>query len=612
MAEGLEYLDVGVAEVSDDNRLLLFSTDTTGFRQYTLQVKDLATDEVLPDRREKVTSAAWAADSRTIFYVTEDDAKRPARLWRHVLGAVDDPLVYEETDELFRIGIGRGRSRRFLYLGIGSFTTSEARYLPADAPAAEWRTIIPRETGREYDVDDRGEEFWIRINDTGRNFRVVTATITDPAPAGWRELLPHRADVMVEGVDLFRDFAVILERADGLPRLRILGLTDGTDHQIEFPEPVYTAHPGTNPEWDQPHYRFGYQSFITPSSVFDYDLATRGRTLRKQVEVLGGYDPKLYRSERIHATAPDGTRVPISLVWRTGAPRDGTAPLYLTGYGAYGIPFPVTFSSNRLSLLDRGVIFAIAHIRGGGDLGKPWHDAGRMMTKMNTFTDFIACAEHLIRERYTSTPKLVIEGGSAGGLLMGAVVNLRPELWGGVMSHVPFVDVLTTMLDPSLPLTVGEYEEWGDPREADAYRYIRQYCPMSNIERKRYPPMVVRTSLNDSQVMYWEPAKYVAKLRAVKTDGNELLLLTNMGAGHGGASGRYDRLKEIAVDFAWVLKTVSGEREGTRPRASRAYPPHIESTTASLSPRTTPVVESLSCSNTAISFRPALSQGPGR
>lgn len=559
-AEGHSYLGLGAFEVSDDTRLLLFSTDVTGFREYTLQVKDLGTGSLLPDRVERVSSAAWAADGKTLFYVTEDAAKRPARLWRHRLGEGTDTLLYDERDELFRIGVGRGRSRRFLYLGINSFTTSEVRCLPADTPDGAWRVIAPRETGREYDVEDRGDRFWFRVNDTGRNFRLVSAPLDAPDPTHWREEVPHRPDVMLEGIDLFRDFTVLHQRRDGLPELRILGPGAADDRILAMPEPVYTAGPGTNAEWEASAYRFSYQSFITPPSVFDHDVATGERALRKQVEVLGGYDPTQYDSARVHATAPDGTPVPVSLVWRRDTPRDGSAPMLLTGYGAYGIPYPVAFSSARLSLLDRGVVFGVAHIRGGGDLGKPWHDAGRMMSKMNTFTDFIAVAEHLIRERWTIPSRLVIEGGSAGGLLMGAVTNLRPDLWGGVVSHVPFVDVLTTMLDASLPLTVGEYEEWGDPNDEATYRYLRQYCPWSNLEAKRYPPIYVRTSLNDSQVMYWEPAKYVARLRALKTDTNPLLLLTNLGAGHGGASGRYDHLRELARDFAWMLERMGRAR----------------------------------------------------
>ncbi|HEV2290731.1 MAG TPA: prolyl oligopeptidase family serine peptidase, partial [Gemmatimonadales bacterium] len=466
------------------------------------------------------------------------------------------------VDELFRIGVGRGRSRRFLYLGINSFTTSEARCVPADRPDGEWRVIVPRAHGREYDVDDRGDRFWFRVNDTGRNFRLVSAPVDAPAPGQWREEMAHRDDVMLEGFDLFRDFTVVQQRRDGLPELRVMGVDGGNDHLIAMSEPVYTAAAGTNAEWDAAHYRYSYQSFITPPSVFDYEVRSRTRTLRKQVEVLGGYDPAQYESVRVHAAAADGVQVPVSLVWRRGTPRDGSAPMLLTGYGAYGIPYPVAFSSTRLSLLDRGVVFAVAHIRGGGDLGKPWHDGGRMMNKMNTFTDFIACAESLLRDGWTSPARLVIEGGSAGGLLMGAVANLRPELWGAVVSHVPFVDVLTTMLDASLPLTVGEYEEWGDPNDEAVYRYLRRYCPWSNLEARAYPAMYIRTSLNDSQVMYWEPAKYVAKLRALKTDQNPVVLLTNMGAGHGGASGRYDHLHELARDYAWMLARMGRAVDG--------------------------------------------------
>jgi oligopeptidase B len=387
----------------------------------------------------------------------------------------------------------------------------------------------------------------------------MTAPVTDPRREFWREIIPNRPDVMLAAVEVFQTHLVLFEREGGLPYLRIVDLTAdapnalAASHRIEFAEPAYNASIGENPEFGASHVRFQYESFVTPRSIFDYDVRTRERTLRKQQPVLGGYDPSQYVSERLHATAPDGTRVPLSIVHRRDTLRDGSAPLLLYGYGSYGISVPVTFSSNRLSLLDRGVIYAIAHIRGGGELGKPWHDAGRMKQKRNTFTDFIAAAEHLIAQRYTTPEKLVIEGGSAGGLLMGAVANIRPDLFRMVISHVPFVDVLNTMLDASLPLTVGEYEEWGNPQIAEDYFYMKSYCPYTNLERKAYPAILAKTGLNDSQVMYWEPAKYVAKMRTLKTDSNPLLLKTNMGAGHGGASGRYDYLREIALDYAFFL-----------------------------------------------------------
>jgi oligopeptidase B len=553
MAVGHSYMAVGVMRVSDDDRLLLYTEDQTGFREYTLRVKDLTTGALLPLEIPKVTTAVWAADDRTLFYTVEDDAKRSWRLYRHQLGSADHVLLYEEGDERFRVGIGRGRNRSTLYLGITSHTTSEWHWLPATTPEGTFTLLLPRVQDIEYDVDDREGEFWIRINDTGRNFRLVRAPrdrATDRS--AWAEILPHRAGTMLEGVDLFERFWVAVERRDGLARLRIT--VDGVgDHEIEFPEAVWDAWPGTNAEWSATRYRFGYTSLITPSSVFEYDPHARTRDLLKQQEILGGYDASRFVTERLFATATDGTRIPISLVKRRDLPRDGSAPGFLEGYGSYGIPYPIAFSSSKLSLLERGVVLAIAHIRGGGDLGKPWHDAGRMQQKLNTFTDFIACAEYLGNEGWMDPRRIAASGGSAGGLLMGAVINLRPELWRAVVLAVPFLDVLTTMLDTDLPLTVGEFEEWGDPRIAADYAYMRRYSPYDNLKPGAYPAMLVVTSLNDSQVMYWEPAKYVARLRTLKTDDRPLLLATNMGAGHGGASGRYDRLKEIARDYGFVL-----------------------------------------------------------
>ena len=553
LAEGHSYMSLGVMRVSDDDRLLLYSTDQTGFREYTLRLKDLTTGQALPLEITRVTSATWAADGSTILYAVEDEAKRPWRVYRHRLGTSEHTLVYEERDERFRVGIGRGRSKRSLYLGVSSHTTSEWHWIPADRPTEAPTCIRPRVQDIEYDVDDRGDDLWIRINDTGRNFRLVSApraTVHDPAT--WRERLPHRADTMLEGVDLFASFWVAVERRDGLARLRVT--VDGADpHEIPFPESVWDAWPGTNAEWEATRYRFGYTSLVTPSSVFDYDPRSRERVLLKQQEVLGGYDATRYVTERSFAKASDGTLIPISLVHLRDLPRDGTAPCFLEGYGAYGIPFPIVFSSARLSLLDRGVVVAIAHVRGGGDLGKPWHDAGRMRQKLNSFTDLVACAEHLVRERCVDLRRIAASGGSAGGLLMGGVINLRPDLWRAVVLAVPFLDVLTTMLDTELPLTIGEFEEWGDPRDPADYAYIRNYSPYDNLTRGAYPAMLVDTSLNDSQVMYWEPAKYVARLRTLKTDARPLLLVTNMGAGHGGASGRYDRLREVARDYGFVL-----------------------------------------------------------
>jgi oligopeptidase B len=453
--------------------------------------------------------------------------------------------------------VWRTRSRAFLLALSGSFTTTEVRALPAGTPEGAWDVLLPREQDHEYYVDHGGDRFYIRTNRDGRrNFRLVTAPVEDPGPARWTELLPHRDEVMLEDVDVFADHWVAHERQDGLVRLLVTELASGRAHHVEFPEPAYDVSPDANAEFRTPAYRLRYQSLVTPASVFDYDVAGRTLRLLKQQEVLGGYDPARYRSERVYATAPDGARVPVSLVVPAGAPRDGSTPLLLTGYGAYGIPYPVTFSSTRLSLLERGVGLAIAHIRGGGELGKRWHDQGRMQAKPNTFTDFIAAADFLVAQRYTARDRLVIEGGSAGGLLIGAVLNRRPDLCRAAVLRVPFVDVVNTMLDESLPLTVGEFEEWGNPKVREHYDVMRTYCPYSNIRPQRYPAMLVRTSLNDSQVMYWEPAKYVARLRRFKADGTPLLFKIDMDAGHGGASGRYDALRELALDYAFVLSQV--------------------------------------------------------
>ena len=577
LAEGHSFLGLGSFEVSEDNRHLAYSIDTTGFRQYTLHVKDLSTSRTLAEGIERVTSVAWAADNRTLFYTVEDPVtKRSHRLYRHVLGSAEpDRLLYEEADERFRIAVERTRSGGYLLLTCASHTASEVRFLRADQPSAEFQLIAPREDNHEYYADHHpgplsaehpghgsdasGGIFYIRTNSGGRTFRLMTASADRPSRESWREIIPNRPEVMLAAAHAFKTHLVLFEREGGLPYLRIVDLTSGApealaaSHRIEFTEPAYHASVGENPEFDAGHLRFQFESFITPRSVFDYDVQSRERILRKQQPVLGGYDSSQYVSERLQATASDGTRIPISIAYRRDTPRDGSAPLLLNGYGSYGISVPVNFSSNRLSLLDRGVIYAVAHIRGGGELGKPWHDAGRMKQKRNTFTDFIAAAEHLIAQRYTTSNKLAIEGGSAGGLLMGAVTNLRPDLFRIVVTRVPFVDVLNSMLDASLPLTVGEYEEWGNPQIADDYFFMKSYCPYSNLERKAYPAMLMKTGLNDSQVMYWEPAKYVAKLRTLKTDSNPLLLKTNMGAGHGGASGRYDYLREIAFDYAFLL-----------------------------------------------------------
>ena len=555
LAQGHKFLGLGSFEVSDDGRRLAFSLDTTGFRQYTMHVKDLASGEWLPENIAKTGSVAWAADNATLFYTVEDEAKRQYRLYRHQLGSPveSDALIYEEKDGKFDLEMQRSRSLAVLFLTSASHTTSEVRWLPAGDALASWRLIAPRESGHEYYADEHAGQFLIRTNRGARNFRLVTAPESDPAPANWKELIPHREDVMLVGVDCFADHFVARERHQGLTRIRLCHYQGGESQNIEFSEPVYSAGPGDNPEYHASAYRYTYNSFVTPQSVFDYDIATRQSKLLKRVEVLGGYDPSRYNSERLWATARDGTRVPISIVYRKDVKHDGSAPLLLYGYGSYGLPQFAGFSSNRISLLDRGVVYAIAHVRGGGEMGKAWHDHGRMMEKMNTFTDFVDAAQYLIDQKWTSPSRLVIQGGSAGGLLMGAVTNLRPELFKAVIAQVPFVDVMNTMLDESLPLTVTEYEEWGNPHEKAAYEYMRRYSPYDNLAHHAYPTMLVKTSLNDSQVMYWEPAKYVARLRAVKTDSNPLIFKINLGAGHGGSSGRYDALHDVAFDYAFIL-----------------------------------------------------------
>lgn len=556
LAKGQKFMSLGAFEVSDDGNLLAYSTDKTGFRQFTLAVKDLRTGKVLPDHAERVDSIAWANDNKTLFYTIEDETtKRSYRACRHTVGTTgSDAPVYEERDERFDIFAGKTRSKAYIFLFSGSHTTTETRYIPADQPTAEWKVLEPRRQDVEYYPDHNGSFFYIRVNDTGRNFRLVKAPVSDPGKRNWQEILPNRADVMLEDTDYFKDYYVLYEREKGLPQTRVCDLRNNECMHIEFPEPAYVSYPYVNREFDTAKFRYGYQSFITPPSVFEYDMAAGGSTLLKQKEVPGGYDRTRYEVERIEATASDGVKIPITVLHLKGAKRDGNGPMYLTGYGSYGVPYDIGFNSNIFSMVDRGVVVAVTHIRGGGEMGKAWHDDGRMMHKKNTFTDFIACAEYLIGQGYGSKDRLAIEGRSAGGLLMGAVLNMRPDLFHAALVGVPFVDVMNTMLDETVPLTVPEFEEWGNPKQEPAFDYMITYSPYDNIENKPYPNILVRTSFNDSQVMYWEPAKYVAKMRALRTDHHLLILKTNMDpAGHGGSSGRYDRLKENAFDYAFFL-----------------------------------------------------------
>jgi oligopeptidase B len=549
LAKGKAFFSVGTLEVSPDGKWLAYSTDTTGFRQYTLNFKNLESQKTLDDKIERVTSVAWANDNKTVFYVTEDaTTKRSDKLFRHKLGEKNDALLFEEKDELYGLGVDVTRSTGYIIATSQSSETTEQRLLDANKPDGKFEVYMPRKDNVRYYVDHHSKDFYIVTTDTGRNGRLVKAPIGAADSTKWKELIPHRKDVKLDGVDMFKDFFVVAEKAEGLPRLRVFDAATEKPHDITFPEAAYEASPGQNAEFDTKFYRFNYGSLVTPNSVFDYDVATRQRTLKKQQPVLGGYKPEDYQAERVTVKAADGTMVPVSMVYKK--------PTLLYGYGSYGYPMALSFRSQRLALLDRGMIFAIAHIRGGSEMGKQWHDDGKMMKKKNTFTDFINVAEYLVAQKYTEPSKLVIQGGSAGGLLMGAVTNMRPDLFKAVVSQVPFVDVMNTMLDASLPLTVGEYLEWGNPNEEPAYKYMRSYSPYENLEKKAYPAMLVETSLNDSQVMYWEPAKYVARLRTLKTDKNPLLLKTNMDAGHGGASGRYDFLKEIAFTYSFILSQV--------------------------------------------------------
>lgn len=554
MAKGLKYLGLGAYAVSDDGNYLAFSTDTTGYRQYKLQVKDLRTGQLLPDTVERVGSVMWATDNKTIFYSTEDAVtKRSDKFFRHVLGTDKTDLVFEDKNELFDVYGGRTRDKKMILIASGSKTSTEYLYISTDSPTDAPKVILPREADHEYSVDHREGLFYIRTNQGAKNFRLVTAPVASPGKANWKEIIEHRPAVKIDDIDLFANHLVVSEREGGLQHVRINNLKTNKSHRLTFPEPVYTAFVSTNREYNTPVLRFGYQSLVTPSSIFDYDMDKQTRVLLKQTEVPGGFDRNNYQSERIFATASDGTKIPMSVVYRKGTKLDGKAPLLLYGYGSYGASMTPNFSSNRLSLLDRGVIYAITHIRGGGEMGEEWREAGRMLKKLNTFTDFIASAEHLVKNKYTSSDRLVIQGGSAGGLLMGAVSNMRPDLFKAVVSQVPFVDVLNTMLDASLPLTTSEYIEWGNPNEKAAYDYMAKYSPYDNIKKANYPATLVKVSLNDSQVPYWEGAKFVAKMRALKTDDNPLLLKTNMGAGHGGSSGRYDYLREVAFDYAFML-----------------------------------------------------------
>ena len=555
LGKGKAFIDLGATQVSDDGNWLLYTIDDTGFRQYTLFRKNLVTGAVQGPLAERVTSLEWAADNATVFFTTEHPvSKRSDTLWRLAPGGAPEQLLVE-PDELFSVGLDRTKDGRYLVLQAASTDTWENRLLDTATPTGEFRVVLPREKGHKYEVEHHDGLLYLRSNRNAKDFHIVTAPLADPRPEGWKPVVAHQPGVLVQGMEMFKDHLVVAEKSQGLTRFRVLSFASGQWREPAFNDPVYAAAIVPTPQYDSTAFRYRYQSLVTPPAVVDLDMASGSTTVRKQQQVLGGYDPKRYVTERLWVTARDGVRVPLSVVHRAGRPRNGKGPLLLYAYGAYGYGMPPTFNSGRLSLLDRGVAFVIAHVRGGDEMGEAWHDNGMLMHKKNTFFDFIDSADHLVKQQWTSPGRLAIEGGSAGGLLMGAVANLRPDLFKAVHAAVPFVDVMNTMMDASLPLTVGEYLEWGNPNQKPAFDYMRSYSPYDNLAKQAYPAMLVTTSYNDSQVMYWEPAKYVAKLRTLKTDHNPLLLKTKMDpAGHGGASGRYDALKDRAFELAWMLQ----------------------------------------------------------
>lgn len=558
MAVGYPYYAVGGFSVSPDNRFLAYGVDTVSRREYTLYVKNLETGEILADRIGRTTGGAvWANDNKTLFYT----AKNPVTLLsekikRHVLGTDSrkDAVVYDEKDNTNYIGVEKTKNNRYIMIYSGGTLSSEVFILNADTPLGTFRSFQPRQKEVLYSVTALEDRFLILTNDNAKNFKVMETPLDKTAKEHWKEFIPHREDVLVSEIDEFKNFLVISERKNGLTQMAIRSLEDGTQHYLDFGEQAYTVYPSTNAEYNTDIVRYGYTSLVTPSSTFDYNMRTKAKELKKQQEVVGGYNAEEYVTERLFATAEDGTKIPISLVYKKGFVKNGQAPLLLYAYGSYGASMDPSFNSSRLSLLNRGFAYAIAHIRGGEEMGRHWYEDGKMMKKKNTFTDFIACGKYLVNGKYTSERHLYAQGGSAGGLLMGAVINMAPELWNGVIAQVPFVDVVNTMLDETIPLTTNEYDEWGNPNEKPAYDYMKSYSPYENVEAKEYPNLLVTTGLHDSQVQYFEPAKWVAKLRATKQGQNVILLKTDMDYGHGGASGRFDYLKDVALNYAFLLK----------------------------------------------------------
>jgi oligopeptidase B len=555
MAAPYDFYTIGGMAVSDDNRYVAYGEDTLSRRIYTIHIKDTVTGQNLADQIPNTTGGSvWSADGNYLFYSVKDEALRPYKIMRHRIGTApqDDVTVFEETDETFRAYVYRSKSRKYIIIGSAQTVSTEYRLLRADEPLAEPRLFHARERKLEYGIEHLDDRFYVLTNYEAQNFQLMVTPEDRTGKEHWTTLIGPREDVLLEGVEVFRDYLVLSERKAGLTHLRVRPFR-GEEHYLDFPDAAYTAYTGINAELDSGVLRYGYQSMTTPPSTYDYDMRTGERTLRKQQPVLGDFSPEDYRSERIFSESRDGTYVPLSIVYHRDTAIDGSAPLLLYAYGSYGHSLDPSFSITRLSLLNRGMIFAIAHIRGGEEMGRAWYEGGKLLNKKNTFTDFIDAGEWLVKNGYTRTDRLYAMGGSAGGLLMGAVVNMRPDLWAGIVSQVPFVDVVTTMLDDSIPLTTGEYDEWGNPNEPEYYHYIKSYSPFDQVREQDYPPMLVTTGLHDSQVQYWEPAKWVAKLREMKTDGNEILFHTNMEAGHGGASGRFERIREVARDYAWIL-----------------------------------------------------------
>jgi oligopeptidase B len=551
-----DFFDLGVFAISPNHQILAYSFDTTGSERYTLFFLDLNTRQLYPDSIEDTYfSFSWGNDNQTGFYTKIDHANRPYQLFRHTLGTStsEDVLIYHEPDDGYALYVHNTRSQAYILMTLRSSITTEVHYLDANHPRGNFQIIYPRHPGIEYDIDHHSDYFYVVTNEAATNFKLVKTPIAAPSKDNWQTVIPHREDVLLSGISLFANYLVIYERKDGLQTARVHNLFTGEESNIIFPEPTYEFSEGSNPEFHTNILRFNYTSLITPPSVFDYDMQTKARELKKQTEVLGDYDQTQYQSEWLMATAQDGTQVPISIVYKQGIKQDSRNPLILTGYGSYGASYPASFSSTRLALLDRGVVFAIAHIRGGEEMGRKWYENGKFLQKKNTFTDFIACAEYLISEGWTASDRLAITGGSAGGLLMGAVINQRPDLFQVVVAQVPFVDVVSTILDTSLPLSAMEWEEWGNPNDPIYYEYMKSYSPYDNVKAQNYPHLLITAGLNDSRVKYWEPAKWTAKLREIKTDNNVLLLKTNMDAGHSGASGRYESLKELAFEYAFIL-----------------------------------------------------------